>query len=154
MTDKHQKFMKEAIKQAKKAGEKSEIPIGAVIVRDEKIIARGYNRRICDKNPTAHAEIEALKKAGKKEGAWNLSGCDMYVTLEPCIMCYGAALNSRIDNIYFGAYDSKFGIGDLKNSGAINFNHTLNLQGGILENECSKILTDFFSQLRKNKNQK
>ncbi len=140
--------MKQAIKQAKKAGEIGEIPIGAVVVKEGKIISRAHNRRIKDRDPSAHAEILALKRAGKRCGAWNLSGCDLYVTLEPCLMCYGAALNARISNIYFGAYDSKYGISEVANSGVISFNHSLNMQGGILEQECGEILTDFFARLR------
>lgn len=151
MADFREKFMKVAIKQATLAGQKGEIPIGAVVVRDGKIVSRAHNRRISDCNPTAHAEVLALKKAGKKLGAWNLSGCDLYVTLEPCVMCYGACLNARIGNIYFGAYDGKFSIENVVKSRVIDFNHSLNIEGGILQEQCSKILTDFFADLRKKK---
>lgn len=151
MTDQKEKFMKIALKQARLAEQKGEIPIGAVVVKDGKVVSRAYNRRITYHDPTAHAEVLALKKAGKRLGVWNLTGCDLYVTLEPCVMCYGACLNARIGNIYFGAYDSKFGIENTAKSGVISFNHTLNIEGGILQEQCSKILTDFFADLRKKK---
>lgn len=142
-------FMKEAIKEAKKAELKGEVPVGAVIVCDGKIIARAHNLRntLCD--GTAHAEVLAIKKAGKKTGAWNLSGCDMYVTLEPCAMCGGAAVNARIRKIYFGAYDKRFGcccsIMNVVDSG---LNHRVETEGGIMEEECSAMLTAFFKKLR------
>lgn len=151
MTDQKEKFMKIALRQARFAEQKGEIPIGAVVVKDGKVVSRAYNRRITDHDPTAHAEVLALKKAGKKLGAWNLSGCDLYVTLEPCVMCYGACLNARIGSIYFGAYDGKFSIENVAKSGVISFNHTLNIEGGILQEQCSAILTEFFSALRKQK---
>jgi len=104
-----EKFMKEALKQAKKAASIGETPIGAVIVRDGEIIARGYNKRETKKNALLHAEIIAINKACKKLGGWRLPRCEMYVTLEPCPMCAGAIINSRIEKVYFGAYDKKFG---------------------------------------------
>ena len=104
-----EKFMKEAIKEAKKAYDKAEVPIGAVIVKDDKIIARAHNLRECKNQAIAHAEIFAIEKACKKLGAWRLENCDMYVTLEPCPMCAGAILNARVRNLYIGAMEPKFG---------------------------------------------
>ncbi len=149
----NEKFMKEALKQAQKAYDIGETPIGAVIVRDGKIIARGYNKRETKKNALLHAEIIAIDKACKKLGGWRLPGCDMYVTLEPCPMCSGAIINSRIENVYFGAYDKKSGCA----SSNINlfekglFNHDVNIVGGIMEEECATMLSSFFKELRKQK---
>lgn len=149
----NEKFMKEALKQAQKAYDIGETPIGAVIVRDGKIIARGYNKRETKKNALLHAEIIAIDKACKKLGGWRLPGCDMYVTLEPCPMCSGAIINSRIENVYFGAYDKKSGCA----SSNINlfekglFNHNVNIVGGIMEEECATMLSSFFKELRKQK---
>lgn len=145
--------MREAIKQAKKAASIGETPIGAVIVRDGKIIARGYNKRETKKNALLHAEVIAINKACKKLGGWRLPECDMYVTLEPCPMCAGAIVNARIENVYFGAYDKKSGCAgsktDLFKSGL--FNHDVNVHGGVMEEECAAILTNFFKELRKKK---
>ena len=145
-----EKFMREAIKQAKKAAAIGEAPIGAVIVRDGKIIARGYNKRETKKNALLHAEIIAINKACKALGGWRLPGCDMYVTLEPCPMCAGAIINARIENVYFGAYDKKAGCGgsvtNLFESGM--FNHDVNVTGGIEEEECASLLSSFFKELR------
>lgn len=143
-------FMKEALKEAKKAYKKLEVPIGAVIVKDNKIIARAHNLRETKKQATAHAEILVIEKACKKLGAWRLEDCDLYVTLEPCAMCAGAIINSRIKNLYIGAMDEKGGavgskINLLKD---IKLNHTVEVKSGILEEECSKILKDFFKELR------
>ena len=148
--------MKEAIAQAKKAELLDETPIGAVIVYDGKVIARGYNKRELKKNSLCHAEIEAINTAAKKRGGWRLFGCDLYVTLEPCPMCAGAIIQSRIDNVYFGAYDKKAGCaGSVINLFEENlFNHNVNVTGGILEAECSSVLTDFFKALRKRKERK
>lgn len=149
----NEKFMKEAIKQAKKAAAIGETPIGAVIVRDGKIIARAYNKRETKKNALMHAEISAIDKACKRMGGWRLPGCDMYVTLEPCPMCAGAILNARIENLYFGAYDKKSGCAggkiNLMDMGLVNY--TVNTQGGVLEDECTKIIKDFFKDLREQK---
>lgn len=148
-----EKFMKEAIKQAKKAAAIGETPIGAVIVQDNKIIARAYNKRETKKNALLHAEIIAIDKACRKLGGWRLPRCDMYVTLEPCPMCAGAIINARIDNVYFGAYDKKSGCA----SSTINlfeyglFNHNANVTGGIMEKECADILKEFFKSLREQK---
>lgn len=149
----NEKFMREAIKQAQKAAAIGETPIGAVIVQDGKIIARGYNKRETKKNALLHAEIIAIDKACKKLGGWRLPRCDMYVTLEPCPMCSGAIINARIDNIYFGAYDKKSGCAgsaaNLFENGM--FNHDVNVTGGIMEKECARILSDFFKELREKK---
>ena len=148
-----EKFMREALKQAKKAAAIGETPVGAVIVHEGKIIARGYNKRETKKNALMHAEILAIDKACKKLGGWRLPRCDMYVTLEPCPMCAGAIINSRIDNIYFGAYDKKSGCAgsniNLFESGL--FNYDVNVQGGVMECECAKVLTEFFKELRERK---
>ena len=151
--DVHEKFMKEALKEAKKAYKKGETPIGAVIVKDGKIIARGHNRRETKKNALCHAEIIAINKACKKLGGWRLFQCDMYVTLEPCLMCAGAIVQSRIKNLYFGANDEKGGaVGSLINIPALpHITQRVNAEGGILKDECSKILKDFFKELRKTK---
>lgn len=146
-----EKFMREAIKQAKKAASIGETPVGAVIVQDGKIIARGYNKRETKKNALMHAEIITIDTACKKLGGWRLPRCDMYITLEPCPMCSGAIINSRIDNVYFGAYDKKSGCAgstvNLFENGM--FNHSVNIVGGIMENECAQILSSFFCELRK-----
>ena len=151
-----EKFMREAIRQAKKAAAIGEAPIGAVIVRDGVIIARGYNKRETKKNALLHAEIIAIDKACKKLGGWRLPRCEMYVTLEPCPMCSGAIINSRIEKVYFGAYDKKAGCcgsaADLFAEGM--FNHRPEITGGVMENECSSLLTEFFKALRAKKSKK
>lgn len=146
--------MREAIKQAKKAASIGETPIGAVIVRNGKIIARGYNKRETKRNALLHAEVIAINKACKKLGGWRLPKCDMYVTLEPCPMCAGAIVNARIENLYFGAYDAKSGCAGSKTNlfEAGLFNHDVNVTGGVMERECSSLLTEFFRELRKKKN--
>ena len=148
-----EKFMKEAIKLAKKAQLLDEMPVGAVIVKDGKIIARGYNKRETKKNALLHAEIDAINKACRKLGGWRLVGCDMYVTLEPCPMCAGALLNARVENVYFGAYDEKSGCaGSALNLFNMNLcNYSLNVQGGILQEECTLVIKDFFKNLRNRK---
>lgn len=144
-------FMREAIKEAKKAYKKKEVPVGAVIVHKNKIIARGYNLREKKNNSLMHAEIIAIGKACKKLKSWRLDDCDLYVTLEPCPMCSGALIQSRIKNIFFGAHDPKSGCVDSKihmfEHGL--FNHNVNVVGNVLNTECSQILKDFFSELRK-----
>ena len=132
--------MKEAIRQAKKARVLEEVPIGCVIVSDGKIIARGYNRRNTDKNTLSHAELNAIRKASKKLGDWRLEGCTMYVTLEPCQMCAGALVQSRIDEVVIGSMNPKAG-----------FNHKGKITRGVLEEECSAMLSDFFKELREKK---
>lgn len=146
-----EKFMRAAIREAMKAWEKDEVPVGAVIVKDGKIIARGYNLRETKKDPTAHAEMIALRKAARKLGGWRLSGCDMYVTLEPCPMCAGALINSRLDAVYFGAHDPKAGCcaSLYRLPQDERFNHRLAAEGGILEEQCGRLLTDYFRAKRR-----
>ena len=146
-----EKFMKEALKQAKKAYLLGEVPIGCVIVRDGEIIARGYNRRNTDKNTLSHAEISAIRKASKAVGDWRLEGCTLYVTLEPCQMCAGALVQSRIDKVVIGCMSPKSGCAGsvlnlLQNE---QFNHQVEIETGVLEEACSKILSEFFVHLRK-----
>ena len=146
-----EKFMKEAIRQAKKAEALNEVPIGCVIVHQGKIIGRGYNRRMTDHSVLAHAEIIAIKKACKKIGDWRLEDCTIYITLEPCPMCAGAIINSRIDRVVYGASDYKGGAVEslfnvLSHPG---LNHEPQLQAGILADECSQLMKDFFKERRK-----
>lgn len=143
-------FMNEAIKCAKKAAAIGEAPIGAVIVKNGEIISRAYNRREKDKNALKHAEISAIGKACKKLGGWRLIGCTIYVTLEPCPMCAGAIINSRINRVVFGAYDKKAGsLGSVINLFELPYNHKPVKCGGILEDKCSAMLSGFFANLRK-----
>lgn len=152
MQKNHEYYMKCALKRARKAFGEGETPVGAVIVRDGKIIASGRNKRETKKNALCHAEIEAINKACKKLSGWRLLGCDMYVTLEPCCMCAGAIINSRIENVYFGAYDKKAGsFGSIVNLSEFPYNHKVNAVGGICEKQCADILSEFFKELRKSK---
>ncbi len=146
-------FMKQALKEAEKAYKKLEVPVGAVIVKDGKIIARGYNQKETKKDTTKHAEIIAIQKASKKLGSWRLIDCEMYVTLEPCSMCAGAIINSRIKKIYIGTKDEKTGaVGSVLNLlEDYKFNHKVEIESGIMQKECEKILKDFFKELRKSK---
>lgn len=148
-----EKFMKEALKEAKKAYQKLEVPVGAVIVKDEKILARAHNIKETKKDTTKHAEIIAIQKASKKLNNWRLTDCDMYITLEPCTMCTGAIINSRIRKIYIGTMDEKTGAcgSKLNLLEDYTFNHKVELETGILKNECKEILQDFFKNLRKMK---
>lgn len=148
-----ERYMKEAIKQAKKAYALDEVPIGCVIVLDNKIIARGYNRRNTDKNALAHAEISAIKKASKKTGDWRLEDCTMYVTLEPCQMCAGAIVQSRMKKVVIGAMNPKAGCaGSIINILQMKqFNHQAEMENGILEKECADMLSTFFKELREKK---
>ncbi|MBR4260360.1 MAG: tRNA adenosine(34) deaminase TadA [Clostridia bacterium] len=143
--------MKEALKQAQKAYDKLEVPVGAVIVKDGKIIARAYNQKEEKNDTTNHAEILAIKKASKKLGSWRLIDCDMYVTLEPCSMCAGALIQSRIRKVYIGASDEKTGAcGSVLNLlEDYKFNHKVEIEKGVLQEECENILKDFFRELRK-----
>ena len=143
---KKEKFMKEAIKQAKKAYDKEEIPVGAVIVKDGKIIARGYNKKEEKKDTTQHAEIIAIQKASRKIGAWRLQDCEMYVTLEPCAMCTGALIQARLKRVYIGTMDPKTGAcGSVLNLlEDYKFNHKVEVETNIMQKECEKILKDFF----------
>lgn len=145
--------MKRALKEAQKALLIDEVPIGAVIVKDDKIIARGYNQRENKQDVTSHAEIEAIKKANKKLKSWRLVGCDIYVTVEPCIMCTGALIQSRIEHIYYGTEDYKGGAitSSIEVLNAKNINHHPEVEGGILREECSKIISDYFKNKRKEK---
>ena len=151
-----EKYMKEAIKQAKKAAKIGDVPIGCVLVKDGQIIARGYNRRNTDKNTLSHAELNAIKKASKKLGDWRLEGCTMYVTLEPCQMCAGALMQSRIDRVVIGSMNPKAGCaGSVLNLLDIKqFNHQAELTTGVLEEECSALMTGFFRELREKNRRK
>ena len=146
-----EKYMKEALRQAKKAEKLGEVPIGCVIVKDGKIIARGYNRRNTDKNTLAHAELQAIRKASKAVGDWRLEECTMYVTLEPCPMCAGAIVQARIPEVVVGAMNPKAGCaGSIINLLQMQqLNHQVRLQTGILEEDCQKLLKDFFKELRR-----
>lgn len=148
-----EKFMKQALVQAKKAYQIEEVPIGCVIVYEDKIIARGYNRRNTDKNTLAHAEISAIKKASKKLGDWRLEDCTLYVTLEPCQMCAGAIVQARITRTVIGSMNPKAGCaGSVINILEMpEFNHQVIVEKGVLEEECSKILSNFFANLRAKK---
>ena len=148
-----EKYMKEAIRQAQKARVLEEVPIGCVIVSDGKIIARCYNRRNTDKKTRSHAELNAIRKASKKLGDWRLEGCTMYVTLEPCQMCAGALVQSRIDEVVIGSMNPKAGCaGSVLNLLEVEgFNHKVKITRGVLEEECSTMLSDFFKELREKK---
>lgn len=146
-----EKFMKAALKEAKKAYEKLEVPVGAVIVKDGKIIARAHNLKETKYDTTKHAEILAIQKASKKLNSWRLIDCEMYVTLEPCSMCAGALINSRIKKVYIGASDQKTGaVGSVFNLlEDYTFNHKVEYEKGVLQDECESILKEFFKELRK-----
>ena len=155
MEDK-EKFMKEALKEAKKAYGKLEVPVGAIVVKDGKIIARAHNLKETKKDTTKHAEILAIQKASRKLESWRLLDCEMYVTLEPCSMCAGAMINARIKKLYIGALDEKTGA-----AGSVfnlfedyKFNHNVEIEQGIMQDECEKILKDFFKKLREFKKNK
>ena len=145
--------MKEAIRQAKKARALEEVPIGCVIVCDGKIIARGYNRRNTDKNTLSHAELNAIRKASRKLGDWRLEGCTMYITLEPCQMCAGAIVQARVTRVVIGSRNPKAGCaGSILNLLQMpEFNHQVELETGVLEEECSQMMKDFFRELRETK---
>lgn len=150
-------YMKEALKQARRAYKLGEVPIGCVIVYEGKIIGRGYNRRNTDKNTLCHAEITAIRKASKVMGDWRLEGCTMYVTLEPCQMCAGALVQSRMDRVVIGCKSPKSGCaGSVINILQMDeFNHKVEITNDVLKDECSNILTIFFEELRiRNKNEK
>lgn len=145
-----EKYMRAAIRQAKKAYDLGEVPIGCVIVYEGKIIGRGYNRRNTDKNTLAHAEITAINKASKRVGDWRLEGCTLYVTLEPCQMCAGAIVQARIDEVVMGSMNPKAGCGGsiLNLLEMSEFNHQVKVTRGVMEEECSLLLTQFFKELR------
>lgn len=144
------RFMEEALVEAKKAFELGEVPVGAVIVKDGEIIARAHNLTETSKDPTAHAEVLAIKKAAEVLGGWRLLGCSMYVTLEPCSMCAGALVWSRMENLFIGARDPKTGacgsVFNIVESGKLN--HNVNVEYGLMEEECSELLKEFFRALR------
>jgi len=145
-----EQYMKEALIEAEKSIEKDEVPIGAIIVYEGKIIARAHNLRNTNKSTLAHAEILAIEEAAKVVGDWRLEECEMYVTLEPCIMCAGAILQSRMKKVYFGAKSAKFGaVGSIINIFKVeNFNHKVEVESGILEKESAKLLKEFFGKIR------
>lgn len=144
-------YMEQALKEAEKAYKKLEVPVGAVIVKDGKIIARGHNQKETKTDTTKHAEIIAIQKASKKLKSWRLIDCEMYVTLEPCTMCAGAIVNSRIKKVYIGAMDEKTGAaGSVLNIFEdYKFNHNVEVQKGVKQQECENILKQFFKELRK-----
>ena len=144
------KFMEEALKLAQKANKKGEVPIGAVIVRNGKIISKGFNKREKTQNAIMHAEIVAIEKACKKLRSWRLDDCEIYVTLEPCLMCLGAIINSRIKKLVFGASDNKSYTKEFLLSKNNSLNHNLEIESGILEEDCAKLLKEFFKNARKN----
>lgn len=152
----HELFMREALKEAEKARELDEVPIGAVVVRDGEIIGRGHNLRESTRNATMHAEMVAIQEANEQLVNWRLEECDLYVTVEPCVMCGGAIIWSRMRTVYFGAHDPKGGAaGSLLNVLEDDrFNHTATVHSGLLADESQKLLKDFFRELRKRKKQK
>lgn len=144
-----EKYMKAALRLAQKAAEEGEVPVGAVVVCEGKIVGRGRNRRESKKNALHHAEIEAIEKACKKLGGWRLHKCDLYVTLEPCPMCAGAVINARIKTVYYGAADPKAGsCGTLVNLFELPYNHKPDVVSGLMEEACAAVLRDFFRSLR------
>jgi len=146
---KHSDFMAAALEQARECLQSGDVPVGAVVVKDGEIIAFGRNRREEMSSAVLHAEIEAIEAACRRLGSWRLSGCDLYVTLEPCPMCAGAVINSRIGRVFFGAYDIKGGAVDsVTRLFDMPFNHHVEYYGGISEENCAKILTEFFKQKR------
>ncbi len=144
-------FMQEALVEARKAYDLLEVPIGAILVKDGQIIGRGYNRRNCDKNPLAHGELMAISEAAKYIGDWRLEACTMYITLEPCPMCAGAIVQSRIPKVVIGAPNFKAGSGGtiINILNVEKFNHQVEVVWGVLEETCSQMLKDFFKALRK-----
>lgn len=144
------KWMNEALKEAKKAYNQNEVPVGAVVVYQDKVIARDHNRREKQQSFFAHAEFLAMKKAAKKIGSWRLENCDVYVTMEPCPMCAGAMIQARIRNLYYAAKDPKAGVAEsVFNMFDYKFNHSVNVEGGIMEKESQVIIKSFFKELRK-----
>lgn len=149
----HEKFMTQALLEAQRAFDESEAPIGAVVVFENKIIGRGYNRTISLEDPTAHAEMIAITSAAETVGDWRLENCDLYSTIEPCIMCAGASVIARMRHIYYGAPEPKFGgcgsILDIPNEQQLN--HNCGVTGGILQQDCAELMQRFFKRLRENK---
>lgn len=142
------KFMKAALKCAQTALKEGEVPIGAVVVLDGKVISRGHNRRTKKQVATAHAEVEAIEKACKKLKSWRIPECEIYVTLEPCPMCMGAMLNARIKKCYFGAYEAKGRTLTSEIANANLLNHKIEVEGGVMEKECAAVLSNFFKEMR------
>lgn len=148
-------FMKRALELAEISAAEGEVPVGAVVVKDGVIVGEGRNRREKGKNALYHAEIQAIDSACKALGGWRLWQCDMYVTLEPCPMCAGAIINSRIKKVIFGAYDKKAGsFGSVADFNVLPYNHKPKIEGGVDEKECAEMLSDFFAELRKQKSNK
>lgn len=149
----HEWYMAQALKEARKAGKKGETPVGAVVVRDGEIIARGHNEKELKSDATLHAEMTAIRKASRKLDSWRLNGCDLYVTLEPCTMCAGAILQARLRAIYIGTSDLKAGAaGSVIDVFRVEaFNHRVDVSWGVLEEQCSGILKEFFQELRERK---
>lgn len=144
-----EEFMKEALRLAEESAAEGEVPVGAVVTLDDEIVGRGRNRRELQKNALAHAEIEAINEACKNLGGWRLWKCEMYVTLEPCPMCAGAIINSRIKKVTFGASDKKAGsCGTLINLFDVDYNHKPEIESGFMEEKCSEMLSSFFKELR------
>ncbi len=148
--DDDQRWMEHALQEANQAADLGEVPVGAVVVRDGTVVARGYNRRETDRDPLAHAELLAIRRAAVVLEGWRLIGCTMYVTLEPCAMCAGALVNSRVHRLVYGASDPKAGfcgsLGDLVRDSRLN--HRVEVRGGVLETSCSRVLKEFFVRLR------
>ena len=145
----HNKYMKLALKQAKKAAKKGEVPVGAVIVRDGKVIAKAYNLREKTHKATAHAEVLAIEEANKKLKSWRLDSCTLYVTIEPCPMCAGTIIQSRIKQVVYGAKDLKAGsVDSVVELFNLPYNHKVKVESGIMEEECGKIVSNFFKKLR------
>ena len=149
-----EKFMREAIRLAETAKKKGEVPIGAVVVVNGKIVGKGYNLRTKKQLATAHAEMRAIDMACKKCKSWRLPDAELYVTLEPCPMCMGAVLNSRIERVYFGAYEQKGRSLTEELAKANLLNHTVEVTGGVLKEECAEVLTSFFSEMREREKKK
>ena len=147
----NKEFMNQAISMAKLAAQRGDVPVGAVLVKDGEIVGKGLNRREAEGDPTAHAEIEAIRQGAQKLGGWHLEDCELYVTLEPCPMCAGAIINSRIKRVIFGAYEPKSGscsAESVVNMFSLPYNHKPEVYGGICEAECAALMTDFFKDKR------
>ena len=154
MTDRDEVYMKKALELAQIAAEQGEVPVGAIVVKKStgEIVGRGFNRREYGRSPLTHAEIVAIDEASKRLGGWRLIDCELFVTLEPCPMCAGAMINSRVERVVFGAYDAKAGsCGSVIDLFELPYNHKPELVGGVLEKECAGILSDFFKKLRQTK---
>jgi tRNA(adenine34) deaminase len=147
--DRDERFMQQALREAKKAMKAGEVPVGAVLVEGEKIIARGFNKPLSSDDPTAHAEVAAIRDACRKKKNYRLTGCELYVTLEPCAMCLGAAVHARLQRMVFGALDSKGGaVESVMSFPFERMNHRVKIKGGVLADECGKILRSFFENKR------